>query len=115
VNQCLQQLVLPLVYALPSRTLLLPFMQQLVQQGLSQQQQQQQQQQQGIRVVVHVLRVLLHQQGLKLVWLQHGNEVQQLLQQVQATAQQLQDQLGEGSAEAEVEQLQTALAMLCKN
>jgi hypothetical protein len=84
-------------------------MQQLVQQGLSQQQQQV-----GLRVPLHFLRVLLSQQGLKLVWLQHEGEVQPLLQQLEAAARQVQEQAGDGSALARVEQLQTALTLLCK-
>jgi hypothetical protein len=105
VEQSLRQLVLPLVCTLTCDSLLLPFMRQLVQQGLVQQQQ--------LRVVLQVLRVLLGCQGLRLGWVQHEGEVRPLLQQVEAAARQLAEQSGEGAALAAAEQLLTGLAVMC--
>lgn len=110
VEACLQQLVLPLAHTLPASSLLLPLLQQLVDVAV----QEGQQSEEGVlRAVLHVMRVLLAQQGLKLVWLQHGSEVQEgLLQRLEGVARRAQERSGDGSALAQVQQLQTAVSML---
>lgn len=108
----MQQMVLPLAYTLPSGALLMPFLQQLVIQGLSDTQQQQHG---GLRVVCVVLKGLLGQQGLRVVLLQQQVELQGLLGQLEAAAREVQEQQGDAGAVNEVQQLQTALAVLCKH
>lgn len=109
----MQQMVLPLTHTLPSGVLLMPFLQQMVAQVLTDTQQQQQRG--GLRVVCVVLKGLLGQQGLKLVLLQQQVELQGLLGQLAAAARVVQEQQGDAGAVNEVQQLQTALTVLCKH